>query len=559
MNQSCGDFHGTQPLQNTTMKSILLFSLTLITLVRYSLAQQNSAAEKPKLVVGIVVDQMRYDFLWRFWDLYGEGGFKKLVSDGFLCRNMKYNYMLTTTAPGHASIYSGTTPALHGIVDNMWYDRNSGQKIYVVSDPKTIAVGNEMNTASSSPFRLLTSTITDELKLASKNSKVIGIALKDRSAIMPAGHSPDGAFWFDSKTGNWISSSWYMKELPPWVKQFNDSHKRDNYLAVDWKLLLPRAEYSMCTNDTVVYEEPWSEESLPVFPHRLQKGKYNMIPLTPFGNTMTKDLAIESIKGEQLGKRNETDFLCISFSSTDIVGHSFGPYSLETADCYVRLDRDLEALLKFIDDYVGRENALIFLTADHGVALNPQFANDARMIGRYVNSDTLIVQANKLLSSSLGTGKWIEGGSSQQLYLNNKLIAESKISRETVVARTCEFLLSQPGILCVNAPNSGFTNCAPFIQQSIMNGYMPSRSGDILYSLSPGWVEWHTDKGTSHGTSFSYDSHVPLIWYGWKIVHGTSADYWTIPDIAPTLANWLKIPYPSGCTGNPITGILMKK
>lgn len=540
------------------MKSLLLFSVALLSLTPFCLSQQSNAPDKPKLVVGIVVDQMRYDFLWRFWELYGEGGFKKLVSDGFLCRNTKYNYMLTTTAPGHASIYCGTTPALHGIVDNGWYDRESGQSVYVVSDPNTTTVGNETNTASASPFRLLTSTITDELKLVSKNSKVIGIALKDRASIMPAGHSPDGAYWFDSKTGNWISSSWYLKELPLWVKQFNDSRKRDNYLTVDWKLLLPRKVYSMCTNDTVSYEQPWPDEALPVFPHRMVKGKYNLINLSPFGNTMTKDLAIEAIKGEQLGKRNETDFLCLSFSSTDIIGHAFGPYSLETADCYVRLDRDLEALLKFIDDYVGSENALVFLTADHGVAVTPQFANDEQLSGRYIDADTLIVQANKFLAASLGSGKWIEGASSQQLYLNNKLIAETKVSKETVVLKTREFLGTHPGILCVNAPNFGFNNCAPFVQQSMMNGYMPARSGDILYSLSPGWVEWHTDKGTSHGTAFSYDSHVPLIWYGWKIAHGTTADYWTIPDIAPTIANWLNIPLPTGCTGKPITGILMK-
>lgn len=541
------------------MRKFITLLITSVSLLQICAAQSKNAPDKPKLVVGIVVDQMRYDFIWKFWNLYGDGGFKRLVSDGYLCRNTHYNYMLTTTAPGHASIYTGTTPAMHGIIENGWFDRGSGSEVYVMTDPKSNTVGNAVSSASASPFRLLTTTITDELKMASRNSKVIGIAIKDRASILPAGHSPDGAFWFDSKTGNWISSTWYMKQLPSWLEQFNASSKRDNYMTTDWKLLLPRKAYTMCSNDTVIHESPWKDELLPVFPHKMIKGRYDLISNSPFGNTMTKDIAIEAIKAEQLGKHAETDFLCISFSSTDMIGHAFGPNSLETADCYARLDRDLEALLNFLDEYVGRHNTLIFLSADHGVAINPLLANDEHLSGSFMETDTLIVKANRFLSSTFGAGNWIEGGSSQQLYLNYSLISKSKLSKEAVSAKTIDFLSTQPGILCVNAPGYGYSNCAPYIQQSMMNGYYPARSGDILYSLEPGWVEWHSTKGTSHGTVFAYDQHVPLIWYGWKIAHGTTVDPIAISDIAPTISNWLNIPFPSGCTGQPIIGIPLKQ
>lgn len=540
------------------MKRIILIAFASVLFIQLSSAQKSSAPDKPKLVVGIVIDQMRYDYIWRFWDLYGDGGFKKLVNDGFLCRNTHYNYFLTTTAPGHASIYTGTTPAIHGIIDNGWYDRTTGAEIYCVTDPSTNTVGNEAPGVSASPFRLESSTITDELKLISKNSKVIGIALKDRAAIMPAGHLSDGSYWFDSKTGNWITSTWFSKELPEWMQQFNRSRKPDGYLLNDWRLLLPRKQYTMCTNDTVPYESNFPGEMMPVFPHKMLKNNYNLIPVSPFGNTMTKDVAIEAIKAEQLGKRASTDFLCVSFSSTDIIGHSFGPNSLETADCYARLDRDIEVFLKFIDEYVGKDNVLVFLTADHGAALNPRFANDEHLNGSFTNADSMMVGLNNYLSAIFGQGSWIAAMSSQQIYLNKKLIASSKLAEASVAEKIHEYLLLQPGILCICAPAYNINDCAPYAQTTIMNGYQPARSGDILYSLSPGTVDWYLTTGTSHGTIYAYDNHVPLIWYGWKIAHGTTVDPIVIPDIAPTISNWLNISFPSGCTGKPITGILMK-
>ncbi|MCY7409145.1 MAG: alkaline phosphatase family protein [Chitinophagales bacterium] len=519
---------------------------------------QSSANQKPKLIVGIVVDQMRYDLLWRFWDQYGNGGFKRLVNEGFLCKNARFNYLLTVTASGHASIYSGATPAIHGIVDNYYFDRNTNKDVYVMSDAKVLTVGNETGASGMSPFRLMSTTITDELKLVSRDSKVFGIALKDRSAMLPAGHFADGAFYFDGITGNWISSTWYMKQLPYWLLQFNQTRQVNNYVSSDWNLLLPRSAYTMCTGDTTLYEHELAGEKLPIFPHHLSKEKISVLPYTPFGNTMTKDLAIEAIKNEKLGKRNATDFLCISFSSTDLVGHWFGPNSLELADCYLRLDKDIENLLNYIDENIGKENCLVFLTADHGGAINPDFGKDHNISGGVMMGDSLLDAANKFVSGFYGEGKWIAAIATQQVYLNQTFIASTKIAGDDVANKVSDFLMQQEGILCVTSPKYNINLCSPTVQQTIMNNFYPERSGDIFYSMKPGWIDWIFKEGTSHGTAFSYDNHVPLIFYGWKIEHGESVEKVVIPDIAPTVSSWLNIAFPSGSTGNPIPFIKLK-
>jgi len=543
-------------------KKLFCILLLLITAGKIAFAQTANASSenfpKPKLIVGIVVDQMRYDLLWRFWDEFGNGGFKRLVNEGFLFRDARFNYFLTVTAAGHSTIYAGTTPSIHGVVDNFYFDRQSNKTVYVMTDTSVRTVGNATATVGVSPYRLMSTTVTDELKLASRNSKVFGIAEKDRSAMMPAGHFADGAFYFDAKTGNWISSTWYMKKLPGWLEEFNSSKKVNDYVSTDWNLLLPRSAYTMCTNDTNTHEHSLPGETLPVFPHKLSKDNYANLPFTPFGNTMTKDVAIETIKNEKLGKRNATDFLCISFSSTDLVGHWFGPNSLEVADCYLRLDKDIAALLKFLDDSIGKKNVLVFLTADHGVAINPDFGKEHHISGGVMMADSLLGGVNKFVSSFYGEGKWVSAVAVQQVYLNKNFIASTKISEEDVAKKVSDFLMQQPGILCVTSPAYNMNTCSPYVQKTIMNGYYPERSGDLFYSMKPGWIDWIFEEGTSHGTVFDYDQHVPLLFYGWHIQHGSSAEKVEISDIAPTISDWLNIAFPSGCTGNPITIIPLK-
>ena len=310
---------------------------------------------KPKLVVGIVVDQMRYDYIYRFWDKYSEGGFKRLVNNGFFCKNTNYNYVPTYTAPGHAAIYTGTTPAINGIVGNDWFDRALGKKIYCVVDTTVVGVGSISKEGKRSPANLLTSTITDELRLATNmKSKVIAISLKDRSAILPGGHTANAAYWFDGSNGNFISSTYYMKELPRWVVEFNEKKLPQKYLSQPWNTLLPIDQYTESLADDNPYETKFAGEQRPVFPHDLpvlmakNKGM-GLLLTTPFGNSLLLDFAKEVLYAESMGKAETPDFLAISFSATDYIGHAYGPNSIEVEDCYLRLDKDIAELLNMIE------------------------------------------------------------------------------------------------------------------------------------------------------------------------------------------------------------------
>jgi predicted AlkP superfamily pyrophosphatase or phosphodiesterase len=534
--------------------SRFLFPLLLLPCFCNSIDAQNATPPPapPKLVVGIVVDQMRYDLLYRYWNLYTAGGFRRLVNEGYNCKNTRFNSFQTVTAVGHAGIYTGSIPALHGIVENNFYDRGLKKDVYVMYDENVSTVGNASAQPGMSPMRLMSTTITDELKLSNHRSKVIGIALKDRSAIIPAGRYGDAAYFFDSKTGRWISSTWYLNQLPDWVETFNTSGKVNEYMKTDWNLLLPRSAYTMCTSDTNDYERPFAGEKFPVFPHAIPQGNYARLGYTPFALTMTNDLAMQAIVQEKLGKRDVTDFLCISFSSTDIIQHSFGQHSLETADAYIRLDRDLEALLKFLDREIGKENVLVFLTSDHGGAMNPQFGTDRQISGGVMMADSLVDDLNQFLSPTLGNEKWISAMTSQQVYLNHDLVSQKKPDEKKLVEEVVKFLLNHPGILCVYSPRYSVNLCPTVIQENMLNGYYPGRSGDIFYSMKPGWIDWFDGLGTSHGTAFDYDQRVPLLWYGWKIQPGETVSPVLIPDIAPTIATWLNIANPSATTGNPI-------
>ncbi|HWY37175.1 MAG TPA: alkaline phosphatase family protein, partial [Bacteroidia bacterium] len=330
-------------------------------------------AQKPKLIVGIVVDQMRYDYLYRFSEKYGPGGFKRLLKGGFFCKNARYNYVPTFTGPGHASIYTGTTPAIHGIAANEWYDKKTKKDIYCAEDKNTKSVGTESKAGLMSPVNLDASTIGDEMKVASlSKAKVIGVSLKDRSSIFPAGHAANGAYWFDGTTGSFISSAFYMNELPQWLIDFNEKKPAQKYLQSGWNTLLPVEKYTESLPDDNIFEKAPNKKEKPVFPYdfkaQLEKNNFEIIRATPFGNTIVKELAMAAIEGEGLGKDNVCDMLCVSFSSTDYVGHSFGPKSVEVEDTYIRLDKDLEEFFVYLDTRIGKGNYTLFLTADHGAS-----------------------------------------------------------------------------------------------------------------------------------------------------------------------------------------------
>ncbi|WP_439880609.1 alkaline phosphatase PafA [Pontibacter sp. MBLB2868] len=520
---------------------------------------QNETLEKPKLIVGIVVDQMRYDYLYRYWDKYGEGGFKKLVKQGFNFRNNHYSYVPTYTGPGHASIYTGSEPSLNGIVGNNWYDRASNQVVYCVDDKAVKTVGSTSTAGQMSPENLLTTTVTDELRLGTNmGAKVIGVALKDRGSILPAGHLGNAAYWFDSPTGNWITSTYYRNDLPAWVQEFNNQKYPDQYLSQVWNTLLPLEQYTESSPDLVAWEGTLRGEKQPVFPHNLPaiKGNdYELIRSVPAGNTLTKDFALAALKGENLGKGKFTDFLAVSFSSTDYVGHTFGPNSVEAEDIFLRLDQELAEMIKEIETEVGAGNVLFFLTADHGAAHVPAFLTDKNVPAGVSSSSAIKDSVETYLNKAYGKGKWVESYINQQIYLNRSLIDSKKLNLSDVQQRVANYVVRfEPVVRAVTGTNLMTTNWSSGMMERVERGYFPPRSGDVVLILRTGWFEGYggEPKGTTHGSYSNYDTHVPLIWYGWKVKPGESNVETKIVDIAPTISSWLYLQEPNGSVGQPL-------
>ena len=494
--------------------------------------------KRPKLVVGIVVDQMRYDYLWRYWNLYGKGGFKRLVRHGKSFDQAHYSYFPTYTGPGHACVYTGATPAINGIVGNDWFDRETGAPTYVTADGNVEGVGTTGKTGQQSPRHLLSNTITDELELASqRRSKVVGIALKDRGAILPAGHLADAAYWYDGQSGHFVSSTFYMKALPGWVEAFNGKGFAQTYQHRVWAPLLPMENYTASTADDVPWEGSLLKGASPTLPVDLakyDKADFELLRSTPFGNQLTTDFALAALHGEHLGTGPETDFLCVSYSSTDYVGHRFGPESVEIEDTYLRLDHELARLMQAVHKQCGRD-VLFFLTADHGAALAP---------GHMIEEDVPAGLADeKALKHVLGEGVQVEAFMNQQFYLKAEIGASGV--DPTLLAR----LRSQKGIRDAFTANTLQQTGADPMRLPYLRGYHPQRSGDIFVTLEPGWVDGGYATGTTHGQPYDYDTHVPLLFYGWHVRRGSVATPVDVCDIAPTVAHLLHLSAPSGCMG----------
>ncbi|WP_266203428.1 alkaline phosphatase PafA [Pontibacter kalidii] len=521
--------------------------------------EESPMLQRPKLVVGIVVDQMRYDYLYRYWSKYGNDGFKKILSQGFNFKNTQYSYVPTYTGPGHASIYTGSVPALNGIIGNSWYDRNQKKDIYCVEDNTVQTVGSSSNAGLMSPANLKTTTITDELRLATnKQAKVVGVALKDRGSILPAGHLANGAYWFDSQSGNWITSTYYQEQLPQWVQEFNNRKLADQYLSQPWETLLPLAEYTESTADDMPWERPLKGEEKPVFPHNVPaiRGKdFDLIRSVPAGNTITKDFALAALKGEELGKDDVTDFLTVSFSTPDYVGHAFGPNSIEAQDVFLRLDREMAELISTIEKEVGKGEVLFFLTADHGAAHVPAFLQEMKVPAGVGSSAIVRDSVDAYLDKTYGKADWIERYMNQQIYLNRAVIESKKLDIAEVQQRVANYVLRINGVMrAVPATTLQSSNWGTGMMARVENGYNAKRSGDVVLLLEPGWFEGYgkEPKGTTHGSQANYDTHVPLLWYGWQVKAGESDAQAEVADIAATLAAWLYIQEPNGSVGKPL-------
>lgn len=549
--------------------SLLVSALVVSGMLFGQSKQASTPPRKPKLVVGIVVDQMRYDYLYRYYDKYGTGGFRRLLDQGFSCENTHYNYMPTYTAPGHASIYTGTTPAVHGIVGNDWFERGTAKNRYVTADERYQSVGTTSTKGQHSPEVLLSSTITDELRLSSAlRSKVVGVCIKDRGSILPAGHIPNACYWFDDDTGNWISSSYYpypdsIPQLPGWVQNFNNKKLALRYLSEPWRTVQPERTYTESMSDWDKYEKRFPGDSTGAFPHALPamqtKGGAGLVRSTPFGNTLTTDFALTVIDEMKLGVDEYPDFLCLSYSSTDYCGHQFGIRSLEIQDVYMRLDRDLARLLDYVDEKFGKDNVLVFLTADHGAAETVGFLNDLRMPTGTVEEGQLAKALNVHLDSVFGVRlPYVQAVINQQVYLNEKVLPIAKLNVVDVRNAIVAYLKAMPGVYDAFARQDVFTMAPtyPFIDL-IQRGIHPRRSGDVLFHLDPSWLpeSYFAQAGATHGSPYAYDTHVPLLWYGWKVPQGESVAPVSITDIAPTLAALLRIAEPNGTTGKVIQAL----
>lgn len=533
------------------------FCITLITLLfTTQLSAQplpKTPDERPKLVVGIVVDQMRYEYIPRFWSKFGDDGFKRLINNGYSFTNHHFNYFPTYTGPGHAAVYTGTTPSVNGIVGNSWYQRTGKLNMYVVSDTTMQTVGGESDLGQMSPANLLSTTVTDELKQAVPNSKVIAISIKDRGAVLPAGHWGDGAFWYDDETGHFVSSSWYADVLPDWLQNFNEQGLAEQYSRQTWTPLLDIEDYTKSNADNTPYEATYAQQAEPVFPHPME-GSFSEIKNAPFGNTLTADAAKAAVEGAGLGTDATTDFLAISFSATDYVGHQYGPNSIEVADTYLRLDNTLADLLIYLDEKVGKGNYLVFLTADHGVVDVPASLTDRGLPGGYFDSDAAIDSLQGYLTTKYGQAQWIEDYTNQQVYLNQPVIQEHGVSLEIIQDDAAQFLKQFEGVASTNtAYNLETQSYSEGLQAMYQRGHYNKRSGDVYIQLAPGWLDRSSKKGTTHGSPYTYDTHVPLIFYGWNIPQGSSAKQTVIPQIAPTISTMLQIEIPNGSDGNILT------
>lgn len=466
--------------------------------------------ERPRLVVGIVVDQMRWDYIYQYYDKWGDGGFKRLLGEGYSCANTMIDYVPTITACGHATVYTGTTPALHGIAGNDYMI--DGKPTSSVKDTTVMAVGTQGNVGKRSPRNLLVTTIGDQMKLATSGlSRVVGVALKDRAAILPAGHGADGAYWYDNDNHQFITSTYYARELPKWAKDFNKSNKK----------LMSKTDV-------------WKDKA---------------------GVTLTMELALSALKAEHLGRDFIPDLLAISISTTDAAAHSFGVMSAEVEPIYMQLDRELATLFKTLDKEVGRGNYLLFLTADHGGTYSEPHMSARHMpSGRYYDGK-IRTETNERLRQRFGVDNLLRDQMEYTFYLNNDAIARRNLDREAVKAEAVRIINERPEVMwAVDVERVGEAAIPAEIRERIIKGYHRKRSGEIFVLPITGYyASWDGDaRGSNHGSWSQSDSHIPLLFYGWHVPHGEMTSLTHMTDIAATVCAMLHIQAPNACIGQPI-------
>ncbi|MBM3412017.1 MAG: alkaline phosphatase family protein [Bacteroidetes bacterium] len=539
------------------MKRMLSFTLLFLLITNTVFSQ--SQLERPKLVVGILLDQMRWDYLYRYYDRYSDkGGFKRLLKDGNTCENTLIPYAPSVTACGHSVVYTGSAPAITGITGNVWWDKDQNRTVYCTEDKNVGTVGSNSTQGKMSPKNMLVTSIADELRLATNfKSKVIGIAIKDRGAILPAGHSANAAYWYDNSVGKWITSTYYMPTLPDWVTTFNDQKLPDQYYEKGWSLLFDSTTYVQSTSDRKVYEaKPFGMG----FPYDLKQfiGKdYSKLNTTYFGNELTFEFAKAALENENLGQDAVTDLLAVSFSSPDYIGHSFGPNSMEAEDAMLRFDLALGKFLTLLDQKIGKNQYTLFLTADHGVAHIPEFLQENRLPAGRVFTTKLMDRLNVSLEKIYKMNKIILSDHNYQYHLNLHKLDSAGIAVSEIINWLKKECATEPGIDRIFALTETSTVPLPStIQKAINLGYHPRRSGEVQFILKPGFMDASGTTGTTHGLWNPYDTHIPLLWFGWGIQKGKTIRETSMSDIAPTLATLLRIQMPSGNIGSAIKEVI---
>jgi len=533
--------------------SFFIFFISLLNLS----AQSNQigttskpAPKQPKLIVGIVVDHLRSDYFDKYAHLFSDGGFNKLIKDGAFNSNTQYNYQYSQTGVDQASIYTGTSPAYHGIISHAWFNRISESAEASTYDKRYRKLGIQDTVVSKSPHKLLAPTFGDIMKLNNPNSRVIGVGLNNESVIFSAGHSADAAYWLDGVQGKFISSSYYQDTLFNWVNNFNATDMPNKYLEKPW---VPKSLEDKGSSTDIIKAKLKLTD---YFYYDLKKEKkkigYHTLKNYPAGNILVKDFAVATIINENLGKDENCDLITINFSCLGNNHRKFSPYSPEMLDCITRLDKNIEDLITFLDEQVGMENVLLFVTGDQATNFLPTELEKQRIPNGYFSSYNAIALLKSYFNVSYGAGQWISGYDSQQVFLNHKLIEKSKLSIEDVQIKAAKFLVQFSGV--ANAiPSHHFiqSNYSHGIMNKIQRSFNHKRSGDIMITLQPGWIHQIKDE-RDLVAQYSQSRRVPLFLYGWKVKNQELNEQLDIEDIVPTLSTFIKVTPPSGCAGKPI-------
>ncbi len=547
-------------------KGMLRGSAIIILLISFFTGLSGQGAylppEKPGLVIGIIVEQLRYDHIEKFRDRFGENGIKRLINEGTYFKNASFEYMLTQSAPGHATISTGAEPSYHGIPSDNWYVPLRNELFYATKDAAVNPVGGSFESGLHSPVNLQSSTFSDELKMATnQKAKVFSVGIRENSAILSAGHAADGVFWFDNGTGTWMSSTYFTDSLPGWVTDFNAMNYAESYLNNSWEPFRSGDAYSNCLPDTNNFELGFN--SVNHFPYDLEKLRskevtgpktgFSLLRETPFANSLTTLFAIRLIEQEKLGRDDVTDYLSICYSATDNIGHRFGPSSCEMGDAILRLDDEIRYLLTYLNDSIGKRNVLIFFTSSHGISEIPAVLEQNRIPSGYFRHNQAVQLLRSYMNAVYGEGDWIKGYSERQVFLNRTLIEDARISLDEVQRKVARFLVQFTGVAAAYPYSAFETNdFATGNLKRIMNNFNPQRSGDVIITLNPGWVEKEGDFVTNHNSPYECDSHVPLIWYGWTVNRTTVTRKVNMTGVAATLSALCKVSYPNACTGEPM-------